>query len=104
MNRGRFQAQGNSLEESEPWATENEITKDNGDEKISALKGKLSRRELNARNNAFRRATDFVQSSPNTGHYAQIIKTFSDSPKNREIRVDIEIREGRAFIDNTNEG
>ncbi len=38
MNRGRIQAQDNVLEESEAWATIDEITKNIGIEKSNLLK------------------------------------------------------------------
>jgi len=98
MNRGRFQAQGDGLEKSEPWATYDHINKNKGINKIDILKNKLSKKEFKKRSLAFNKATKFVNNSPNNGHPAFVSKTYSNSLINRSIRVDIEIRDGNAFI------
>lgn len=100
MKRGRFQAQGGGLEVSEAWATNNDITKEDGYAKINQLKNKLSREELKERKVAFVKAKRFVCDSPATGHFAFVSKSFSNDLKKRSIRVDIEIRKENAFIDN----
>ncbi|PKH51910.1 hypothetical protein CXF68_14975 [Tenacibaculum sp. Bg11-29] len=103
-NRGRFQAQGNGLERSEPWNTNLDVNKQDGQNLITDLRNQLSNRELNERVNAFVKAENFVHQSPSNGHsvigQSLIIKTFPNSPQNRSIRVDVEIRAGIAFIDN----
>lgn len=98
-NRGRIQAQDDNLEESESWATDNEITKQEGFNKSNLLKGKLSNQELAERLEAFNKLENVIQQAPEQGHYAQLIKSFHHNPQNRRIRVDLEIRAGRAFID-----
>ena len=99
MNRGRIQAQGNFLEESESWGIIEEITKNDGHDKILNLQEKLTNQQLIDRNRAFQKLENFINDAPANGHYAQIIKSFSNTPQERSIRVDIEIRSGRAFID-----
>ncbi|WP_323787724.1 hypothetical protein [Psychroserpens sp.] len=102
-NRGRIQAQDDNLEESESWATNDEITKQEGLNKSNDLKEKLSNQELAERINAFNKLERVIQQAPSQGYYAQLIKSFHHNPQNRRIRVDLEIRAGIAFIDqNTN--
>ncbi|MBP7500917.1 MAG: hypothetical protein KA796_13800 [Chryseobacterium sp.] len=98
MNRGRIQAQDNVLEESEAWATIDEITKNIGIEKSNLLKIKLTTKQLKERLGAFSKLEAFIKEAPVGGHYAQIIKSFHHDPKNRRVRVDVEIRNGKAFI------
>lgn len=99
MNRGRIQAQDDNLEESEPWATNDEITKLEGINKSNQLKANLTNQQLAERLNAFNKLENVIYQAPSQGHYAQIIKSFHHNPQNRRIRVDLEIRAGRAFID-----
>ncbi len=98
-NRGRIQAQDNSLEESESWATDNEITKQDGLTKTNDLKGKLSNRQLAERLDAFNKLEIVIRQAPPQGHYARLIKSFHNNPQNRRKRVDLEIITGRAFVD-----
>ncbi len=97
-NRGRFQAQDDNLEKSAAWASNDEIPKQMGHETLDNLHAQLSATELAVRVNAMQKARDFVTDAPVNGHYAQIIKSYFDDVRNREVRVDVEIRAGRAFI------
>jgi hypothetical protein len=97
-NRGRFQAQDNNLEKSAPWATNDEVSKEMGNERIDNLQAQLTQDELNVRIQSLQKAREFVDTAPTNGHYAQIIKSFFDDVRNRVVRVDVEIRAGRAFI------
>lgn len=99
MNRGRIQAQDDFLEESESWATNNEITKTEGFDKLDMLKARLTAKQLSDRTKAFEKLNSLINSAPANGHYSQIVKSFHHDPQNRKVRVDIEIRNGRAFID-----
>jgi hypothetical protein len=103
MNRGRFQAQGNNLEKSEPWATLNDINKIAGNQLINSLQNQLTNREYTDRVNALNKARRFVDISPINGHTViglkNISKTFSNTPQNRSIRIDLEIEAGIAFQD-----
>ncbi|MGB7529584.1 hypothetical protein [Sphingobacterium cellulitidis] len=100
MNRGRIQAQENNFDESESWATIDEITKTEGYNKTNLLKARLTPLQLANRIRAFVKLDSFINSAPANGYYSQIIKSFHHNPQNRKIRVDIEIRDGRAFVDN----
>ncbi|EKJ5338149.1 hypothetical protein ACTHEL_004581, partial [Vibrio parahaemolyticus] len=98
MHRGRIQAQGHGLEESESWAISSPLSHADGLAKKAALKGKLSRRELTDRNDAFAKAKKFIDSAQRAGGVsAQVSKTYmvkNDTQK----RVDIEVRSGDAFV------
>ena len=98
INRGRFQAQDDILERSSPWATNDDVSKEMGHERLDDLQGQLTAAELAARVIAMQKARDFVTNAPIDGHYAQIIKSYHDDPRNRIVRVDVEIRAGRAFL------
>lgn len=97
-NRGRFQAQDDTLEKSSAWATDDEVSKQMGNERLDNLHAQLTAAEFAARVNAMQKARNFVDNAPIKGHYAQIVKSYFDDVRNREVRVDVEIRAGRAFI------
>jgi len=97
-NRGRFQAQGDNLEKSSAWATDNEVSKIMGNERLDNLHIQLTAAELAVRVNSMQKARDFINQAPATGYYAQIVKSYYDDVRKREVRVDVEIRAGRAFV------
>lgn len=97
-NRGRFQAQDNTLEKSAPWSTNDDVSKEMGNERIDNLEAQLTRGELKIRVQALQKARDFVNSAPIDGIYASISKSYFDDVSNRVVRVDVEIKKGRAFI------
>ncbi|EJB8451799.1 TPA: hypothetical protein ACMDVV_004636 [Vibrio parahaemolyticus] len=97
-HRGRFQAQGVRLEESEPWASATEIGVSEGLLLIDNLEVKLPRREREIREASFRQAREYVHNAGNVnGVFAQISKTYRVKNTKSE-RVDIEVRAGRAFV------
>ena len=98
MNRGRIQAQGYNLEESEPWAQIEDINKLQGIQYTASLKGKLNAQQIALRLPGFNKLERFIYECPNTGADAQVIKSFYDK-SDRIARVDLEIRAGRAFVD-----
>lgn len=97
-NRGRFQAQGDDLEKSAPWATDNTIYKQTGIERIDNLQGQLTQNELNVRQTSIQKARNLVNQAPAEGYSAQLIKSFYDDVRQRSIRIDVEIRAGSAFL------
>jgi len=101
-NRGRFQAQDENLEKSAAWATDEDVSKQMGNERLNNLNAQLTAAELAVRVNAMQKARDFVDNAPINGHYAQIVKSYFDDVRHREVRVDVEIRAGRAFITTNN--
>lgn len=97
-NRGRFQAQGNGVEKSAPWATNNDFYKDNGIERIDNLEAQLTAVELYERNIALQKARSFVNFAPAEGHFGQLKKSFHNNIQQRRIRIDLEINAGKAFL------
>lgn len=97
-HRGRIQAQGEGLEDSEAWAQDNPPTVKEGKDKISVLKSKLSKADLEKRNELFDQAEKFIeQAGENGGVHAQVSKSFKNTKKSKKARVDIEVISGRAF-------
>ena len=98
QHRGRIQAQGDGLEESEAWASEKPPTWEEGLNFIEKLKNKLSKRDKELRKKPFKKAERFIKNAgQNNGVDAPVSKTFSNKEK-PEIRVDIEVRKGIAFV------
>ncbi len=101
LNRGRFQAQGDGLEKSRPWAQEDVPTKSDGHAFLDELKGKLTPSELAVRATCFEKAKKWVDKSPRQGHniVSPMKPSFLPSPPIRSIRVDGELYSGVAFKD-----
>lgn len=98
MHRGRIQAQGDGLNESEAWSQPTPISYALGCDKKTALKKKLPSKELLVRTDAFSKAKKFIQNSQAAGGVsAQVSKTYMVKGES-EKRVDIEVRAGVAFI------
>ena len=60
-NRGRIQSQGTHLEESVSWDTDKPVTVKDVQDKLEELKRKLSKRDLKDREEAFKKATNFIE-------------------------------------------
>lgn len=99
-HRGRFQAQGDGTEKSVAWSLNNPCTKSHANKSITDLKDKLSPKELEVRQECIAKAINFVDRSPAYGMMAIIKKSFTPFPPRKDIRIDIEILAGIAFIDN----
>jgi hypothetical protein len=102
MNRGRIQAQGNNTEKSAPWATNDDHTKNMGLERVANLQNQLTPAELNLRILSLDKCRDRINTTPSYGVSAQMKKSFYDDFRNRQIRVDIEVNAGSAFLDDPN--
>ncbi|ULQ51701.1 hypothetical protein [Flavihumibacter fluvii] len=96
-NRGRFQAQGNGVQKSSAWTTDNTIYKHDGHIHINNVEGQLTNPELAERNLALQKARNFVNAAPNEG-VTPLKKTFKNSPLHRSVRVDVEVIAGFAFV------
>ena len=98
VHRGRFQAQGGGIEESEPWNQDSPVTADRGHGLLNALAAKLSKREREVRQAQFDRAHLCIDRAAAVGGLeAPFAKSFG-LPTDPKIRVDIEIKAGRAFV------
>jgi len=95
-NRGRIQAQGERLEESENWSQNEPLTKNKGIEMLDNLKNKIPTKDAKIREDAFKKAKRFIKNGPYEVIDHKISKTYMVSDSEHE-RVDIEILKGTAF-------
>lgn len=101
-HRGRFQAQGNGLEESESWHKKNPIPAPEGKTLIEKLKNRLNKDDLECRKKAFGNCEEAVDEAEKNGGLLACKKSFYDSPQNKKVRVDLEVNAGLAFIPEKN--
>jgi hypothetical protein len=98
MHRGRIQAQGDGLEESESWNEIAPISHSDGLAKKEKLKSKLSKKDLALRVDAFNKAKKFIDCARNAGGVtAEVSKTYMVKGEARK-RVDIDVKSGEAFV------
>jgi len=100
-HRGRFQAQGDTLEESEPWAQNTPLKIADGRQKSGDLKDKIPVRKQFIRRKAFLECRKFIDMAYKNGgiNVEDIGKPLKKSfVKNQLERVDIEIHKGHAFV------
>lgn len=97
--RGRFQAQGEGLEKSVSWARIQPLTKNQGKCSLGSLKDKLTKREYKQRRQCFSKAQSFIEKAPKDGYNIIYKFPFTPFPPVKDIRVDIDIFEGKTFID-----
>lgn len=96
-HRGRIQAQGENLEESENWAQEEPLTKNEGLNLLDRLKNKIPKKEAEIRFEAFNKAAKFINQGPHEVINAPVSRSFKVKGTKSE-RVDLEIQKGEAFI------
>ena len=100
-NRGKFQAQGKNLEESEAWSQEDPLKLTEALNLQAKLKSKLKPKDLRLRYKAFNDCEHFVKKAAmNGGIDARMFPnkaSWSWVAFNQE-RVDLEINKGVAFI------
>ena len=99
QHRGRIQAQGGGVEESEAWAQSYVPKKSDGYGMAESLKGKLKKKELKKRERSFKKLDKFIENAPRTG-YDYSSQSYMPFPPNGDVRVDVEIIKGKAFKDN----
>lgn len=99
QHRGRFQAQGAGVEQSVAWTLVSPSSKSHGNDCILKLRAKLSPAELLAREECFIKAVDFVNRAPSYGISAFLKHSCIPFPPQKDIRVDIDVLAGVAFID-----
>ena len=96
-HRGRFQAQSDYLDESEPWARPNPLTAEEGHGLLDALENKLDEAERRIRQDAFAKAHRFINNA-GPGGVGPTSKSYPVRGRRDGSRVDIEVRKGIAFI------
>lgn len=98
-HRGRLQAQGGGVEESEAWARTTPLSATEAHKMLHALHSKLSPREQTYRDQAFKDAHKFINNAACcNGVRAQIRKSYPMPPRPDHRRVDIEVIAGEAFV------
>lgn len=98
-NRGRIQAQGAGTEESSAWAQNDDMFKAQGIEHVQELRGMLTPGETNLRRNSLNVVEHRINNYPSQG-VLPFKKSYWDNDSRKDIRVDIEVHAGIAFIDN----
>ncbi len=99
-HRGRIQAQGKNLEESESWSQDEPPTIDEGLEMVEKLKIKIPKNEAIIREKAFEKLERLIKNAFKTnGIDAPVKITFKAEGYVRE-RVDLEVIKGKAFVNN----
>jgi hypothetical protein len=102
-HRGRIQAQGGDTEESEAWAQYDAPTESEMMEKVDLLEGKLTHREKKDRVEPFAKLRRCIQQAADRGGVdAPFFKTWGKRNA-REIRIDFEVRLGRACVPDRSE-
>lgn len=99
QHRGRIQAQGGGVEESEAWAQSYVPNKSDGFGMVVSLKGKLGEKELKQRERPFKKLDKFIEKAPRVG-YDYSSQSYTPIPPCCDVRVDVEIKKGKAFKDN----
>lgn len=103
-HRGRIQAQGDDLpsDPSRAWNATEPPLKTDGLSMVDSLEEELPRAARQMRQTQFAKARHRIRTAPPEGLNAPVSLSFSvHSPptKARRARVDIEVRAGRAFVD-----
>ena len=95
-HRGRIQAQGSGLEASETWQQAEPLSKKDGLRLLDKLLNKLPKKEQAIRDQSFKDAQRFIEQVEG-GLDAPVRKTFRNR-KTKDVRVDVEVWSGIAFI------
>lgn len=100
QHRGRIQAQGQKLEESEPWSQVNALLLADSISLINNLEGKIPEKDRILRVKAFMKTRKFVNQAKINGGISVVgLKNYSKTFLVRgKERVDLEIHDGIAFI------
>ena len=94
-HRGRIQAQGKGLEKSVSWSQDEPLSKEQGKSLLQQLKALLNGKELAERAEQFDQAERYIGGA--NGVESPERRTFQNR-KTKDVRVDIEVLAGRAFV------
>lgn len=98
LHRGRFQAQGGGLEESESWAQDKPLTAKQGLRLLGRLKDRLTTKEQKKREQQFAKMEKLIKRMEKNGG---IDARYDQSYRNTDykgVRVDLEVLGGKAFV------
>ena len=94
-----MQAQGPRTEQSVPWRQDDPLTASVGQKMLRNLEESLSEPERTERRFAFEKARGWIAAAASKGGVdAPVSKKFWDLKGSPDIRVDIEVLTGRAFV------
>lgn len=97
-HRGRIQAQGGGLEESEKWARDTPPSWEEGLEIVEKLKKKLPKKELENRKELLDKAEQFIKAAGKKGGVSAQVSKKIQKKDSEDVRIDIEVIAGIAFI------
>jgi hypothetical protein len=95
-HRGRIQAQGGGFEQSKSWSQDEPLSKEDGLRLLNELEQELPENERTLRQKPFQKAQRMI-AQINGGLDAQDKITFLVR-RTRDIRVDVEVLSGKAFV------
>lgn len=98
LHRGRIQAQGKHLEESERWGQDVPLNVEDGIQLSRTLENRLTHRDREIRLREFEQCRTFMRNASENGGYTVTNKSKSFYTKTPPERVDIELFEGIAFV------
>jgi len=99
IHRGRFQAQGGGLEKSTKWEQPMPPPVAQGLALVTSLYyGQLTRSEQKERATGFAQLTRWMAARPPLGVSAVVLMSFPKPALPKGIRMDVEVRAGKAFI------
>lgn len=98
-HRGRFQAQGGGIEESECWAQDKPLSLASALKLLAKLIAKLATKDYERRRDQFDKAEQYIKNAAeNGGRYATGRDPSFRVKGSKDERVDIEINAGKAFV------
>jgi len=98
-HRGRWQAQGGGIDEGEGWNQSTPLTLSDGLQLLDTLYNRLSPKDRRARADAYELARLFARRIAIAGGVTvEGLKFERNFPPGREVRIDLEVRKGRAFV------
>jgi hypothetical protein len=98
QHRGRIQAQGGGLEESESWAQTTPLSVTKALELLKKLMSKLRKEDLERRRKPFQKAAAFIEEAGKNGGVSAPVKQTFKVKGSKDERVDIEVLGGKAFV------
>lgn len=97
-HRGRFQAQGGGIEESESWAQASPLTVAKAFELLKRLMARLHKKDYEKRKVPFQKAQAFIAEAGKNGGVSSPVKQSFKVKGSKDERVDIEVLGGKAFV------
>jgi hypothetical protein len=103
LHRGRIQAQGGGLEKSVAWSQAEPPTVSEGLNMIDDLISQLTPKEYKVREKSFEQARNSINQAAQCGGINALRKKSFRVKGTKDTRVDIDVLNGRAFVDNFKE-